>query len=215
MVNILLEAVERTDYRAILDHLHEASASDVATLAESLSEFGLAQLAIIADQARGRMAMLDRLEALCRDPATLEKQVHEALEANLWVFGLEYSFFSSNRTLKRQVEELLGKHYTGEHGDRRPDLLLTMNYADAYLLIEFKRPSHTLSFADYQQSTGYRNDLAPYAKADMRILVIGGSKGPDVRDESNWERNTELLVYDQLIARARNQLEWLLEALSR
>ena len=131
MVNILLEAVERTDYRAILDHLHEASASDVATLAESLSEFGLAQLAIIADQARGRMAMLDRLEALCRDPATLEKQVHEALEANLWVFGLEYSFFSSNRTLKRQVEELLGKHYTGEHGHRRPDLLLTMNYADA------------------------------------------------------------------------------------
>lgn len=215
MVSVLLDAVERTDYRAILEHLHEASASDVATLAESLSDFGLAELAIIAEQARGRMAMLDRLEALCRDPATLEKQVHEALEANPWVFGLEYFFFSSNKTLKRQVEDLLGTHYTGERGDRRPDLLLTMNYADSYLLIEFKRPSHTLTYNDYQQATGYRNDLGPYVRADMRILVIGGNKGADVRDQGNWERNTELIVYDELIARARNQLEWLLRELNR
>jgi hypothetical protein len=36
-----------------------------------------------------------------------------------------------------------------------------------------------------------------------------------VRDKTNWEPNTELLVYDQLIARARNQLEWLLKELSQ
>jgi hypothetical protein len=215
MVAVLLEALERTDYRAIIEHLHEASAPDIATLAESLCDFGLAELAMIAEQAHGRRAMLDRLETLCRDPATLEKQIHEALEANLWVFGLEYSFFSSNKTLKRQVEDLLGKQYTGERGDRRPDLLLTMNFANAYLLIEFKRPSHTLTFHDYQQSTGYRNDLGPYVQADMRIVVIGGGKGPDVRDKTNWEPNTELLVYEQLIARARNQLEWLLKELSQ
>lgn len=113
------------------------------------------------------------------------------------------------------MEEQLDKRYTGERANRRPDLLLTMNYATAYLLIEFKRPSHTLTFDDYQQSTRYRNDLAPYVRADMRILVIGGGKGPDVRDKTNWEPNTELLVYDQLIARARNQLEWLLKELSQ
>jgi len=88
MVSVLLEAVERTEYRTILDHLHEARPSDVATLADSLSDFGLAELALIAEQALGRMAMLDRLEALCRDRATLEKQVHQAVEAKLWVFGL-------------------------------------------------------------------------------------------------------------------------------
>lgn len=214
MVSVLLEAVERTDYRAVFDHLHEARPSDVATLAESLSDFGLAELAIIAEQARSRMAMLDQLEALCRDRATLEKQVHEALEANLWVFGLEYSFFSSNKTLKRQVEEQLDKRYTGNRADRRPDLLLTANYADAYLLIEFKRPTHTLTYEDYQQATRYRNDLGPYVHADIRILVIGGDKGAAVRNERTLEPDTELLVYDQVIARARNQLQWLLKELT-
>jgi hypothetical protein len=153
MVSVLLNALERTDYRAILDHLYETRPSDVARLAESLSDFGLAELAIIADQARGRMAMLDRLEALCRDPATLERQVHEALEANLWVFGLNYSFFSSNKTLKRQVADLLDKRYTGKRPEQRPDLLLTANYTNSYLLIEVKGPSHTLTYDDYQQAT--------------------------------------------------------------
>jgi len=213
MVSVLLEALERTDYRAILDHLHQTQPSDIAKLAESLSEFGLAELAVIAEQAYTRMQMLDRLEALCRDPNALEKQVHEALESNLWVFGLDYSFFSSNKTLKRQIQDLLGKHYTGDRADRRPDLLLTLNYANAFLLIEFKRPGHILAFVDYQQATAYRNDLGPYVDADMRIIIVGGAKGADVGDQRNWEKNTELLVYDQLIVRARNQLDWLLKEL--
>ena len=50
-------------------------------------------------------------------------------------------------------------------------------------------------------------------QADMRILVIGGAKGAEVRDRANFEPNTELPVYDQLIA--RTQLEWLLEELGR
>ncbi|WP_281269186.1 ATP-binding protein [Thiocapsa rosea] len=213
MVSVLLEAVERTDYRAILEHLHETRSSDIARLAESLSEFGLAELAVIAEQTSTRLQMLDRLEALCRDPNALEKQVHEALESNLWVFGLNYAFFSSNKTLKRQIKDLLGKQYTGDRADRRPDLLLTLNYDNAFLLIEFKRPGHALTFADYQQATAYRNDLKPYVNADMRIIIIGGSKGASVGDQRDWERNTEMLVYDQLIAHARNQLYWLLKEL--
>ena len=47
----------------------------------------------------------------------------------------------------------------------------------------------------------------------MRIIVVGGSKGADVGDQRNWEKNTEMLVYDKLIVRARNQLDWLLKEL--
>lgn len=213
MVSVLLEALERSDYRAILDHLYESKSSDIAKLAEALSDFGLAELAIVADQARSRMKMLDHLETLCHDRATLEKQVHEALEANLWVFGLEYSFFSSDKTLKRQVEELLDKRYSGEHADARPDLLMTSNFSNNFLLIEFKRPSHKLRYADYTQATGYRNDLGPYVDAQIRIIVVAGDKSAEVRNPPSLEPHTELLVYDQLIGRARKQLEWLLKEL--
>lgn len=61
--------------------------------------------------------------------------------------------------------------------------------------------------------TAYRNDLARYVNAEMKIIVVGGSMGPDVRERRNWEQNTEMMVYEQLIGRAKNQLDWLLKEL--
>ncbi|MCO1451130.1 DUF4263 domain-containing protein [Burkholderia multivorans] len=101
-------------------------------------------MAFLVQQATARQVFLDQLDGLARDAATTEAVLHKALERNLWVFGAEYSLFSSNSTLRRQVEDVLGKTYTGDKADKRPDLLLNENLGGQYLLIEFKRPSHAL-----------------------------------------------------------------------
>jgi len=213
IISVLLDALERTDYRCVLDYIHEASRADVAKLAEVLAEFGLVELAIIGQQANTRLAFLEQLEHLCADPATNERTIHEALERNLWVFGLNYSFFSSNMTLKRQVESFLGKKFSGKRENRRPDLLLAANYENKYLLLEFKRPAHSLTYADYQQATTYRNDFVPFTDAEIMVMVIGGSKGTDLPPERNREKNTEFFVFSEIIARARTQLNWLIRDL--
>lgn len=213
IVSVLLDALERTDYRAVLDYIHEAEHSDIAKIAEVLSEFGLAELAIVGEQAKGRLEFLDRLESLCKNEDTDESVVHSALEKSLWVFGIKYSVFSSNKTLKRQIEEYLGKKYTGNRSKKRPDLLLSVNYENEYLLIEFKRPSHILRYKDYQQATAYRNDFVPYTDADMRIILIGGKRGDDLPPHYNKEPNSEVLIFNEVISSARNQLNWLLTEL--
>ena len=71
-VFVLLEAIERTDYGAVLEHLAEASKTDVAAIAEALDQFALAEMAHLVEQAHARQSFLDRLEALARDPGTLE-----------------------------------------------------------------------------------------------------------------------------------------------
>lgn len=213
IVNVLLDALERTDYRTILEYINEASHSDIAKLAEVLDQFGLIELAIIGEQANSRLKFLEEFEYLCRDSSTEEKQIHNLLAKNLWVFGLEYSFFSSNTTLKRQVEDLLGKKYSGERANKRPDLLLNMNADNKYLLIEFKRPNHSLAYTDYQQATGYRNDFVPFTDNEIKVLVIGGRKGNDLLNLKNREPNTDILTFSEMISKARNQLNWLLKQL--
>jgi len=210
IVSVLLDALERTDYRAVLDYIHEAAHSDIEKLAEALAEFGMAELAIIGEQAKGRLEFLDRFEELCRKKETEESQVHGALENNLWVFGVEYSVFSSNKTLKRQVEEYLKKRYTGNREKKRPDLILNVNHAKQYLLVEFKRPSHGLNFKDYQQATTYRNDFVPYTDEKIKVMLIGGKRGQDLPPAQNREPNTRIMIFDEIIGNARNQLNWLL-----
>lgn len=213
IVNVLLDALERTDYRTILDYIHKAERSDIAKLAEVLTEFGLAELAILGEQVKGRLEFLNHFEKLCQEGATKESLVHQALAKNLWIFGSEYSVFSSNQTLRRQVEDYLSKKYVGRKADKRPDLMLSANYDGKHLLIEFKRPKHSLNYEDYQQATGYRNEFKPYIGTEISVLLLGGKRGTDLPDLRNIEPNTFIMVFDEVISRSRNQLNWMLKEL--
>lgn len=207
VVNVLLEAMESSDYRILLEHIAEATPGDVAGIAECLDEFGLAEMAFLVQQAEARRIFLDQLDVLVRDAATTEAVLHKALERNLWVFGAEYSLFSSNITLRRQVEDILGKNYTGENADKRPDLLLNENLSGLYLLIEFKRPNHALSHRDYVQAIGYRHELSKYVNAPIQVLVVGGSRSSDFPLD-NREPQVEVRLFSQIISTARKQIDW-------
>lgn len=209
IVNVLLEAMERSDYRILLEHIADATSGDVAGIAEQLDKFGLAEMAFLVQQAEARQVFLDHLEELVRDAATTEAILHKALERNLWVFGPEYSLFSSNSTLRRQVEDILGKEYTGDKADKRPDLLLNENLSGKYLLIEFKRPGHALNHGDYVQAIGYRHELAKYVGSAVQVLLVGGGRTADFPIE-NREPDVEARIFGQIISTARRQIEWLL-----
>lgn len=211
VVNVLLEAMERSDYRILLEHIDAATPGDVAGIADRLNDFGLAEMATLVQQAAARHAFLGQLDVLARDAMTNEAMMHKALERNLWVFGPEYSLFSSNITLRRQVKDLLGKAYTGEKADKRPDLLLNENLSGEYLLIEFKRPGHALNHNDYLQAVAYRHELGKYISASIQVLVIGGSRSPDfpTRDK---EPHVDVRLFSQVISTARRQIDWLLRA---
>ena len=161
------------------------------------------------------MRYLDHLDALAANPATVEKDIHKAIEKSLWVLGERYALMASNTTLKRVVAEYCEKTYTGKRAAKRPDLLLAIDASDRYLLIEFKRPSHVVTREDEAQARVYRDELSPYVPSKaIDIVVIGGGRdksmdsrydGPDVRT----------LSYSDVIGGARHKLEWLIKTLGQ
>lgn len=213
VVNVLLNAIELNDYRVVLEHINDAKRSEVSRFSEALEEFGMTELAMVAEQARSRLRFLDYLEGMCGRKETLEAHVHKAIEKNLWIFGAEYSLFSSNETLRRQVEVYLNSKYVGDRADRRPDLFLTENINGERLLIEFKRPNHSLRFEDYQQATAYRNDFHQNGiDKQINVILIGGKLGNDLSIQERREPNVKIMAFSDLISSARRQCQWLLEA---
>jgi Histidine kinase-, DNA gyrase B-, and HSP90-like ATPase len=213
IVNVILDALEQSDYRILLEHIAGSKPRDISAIADGLSDFGLADMASLVEQARARVSFLDQLEKLRLEPSTSEAMMHRALENNLWVFGPEYSLFSSNTTLRRQIKDQLDKRYVGPNADHRPDLLLNENLSGEYLLIEFKKPNHPLNHADYVQALSYRNDLRRSITQRIRVLVVGGARSPDF-PSVNREPDVDAVLFDQLISTARRQLQWLLRDLS-
>jgi len=207
IVFVVLEALECSDYRTVVEHLADAKPGDVASIAESLNSFGMADIAFLVGQAMARSTFLDHLERLTGDASTVEATMHTAMEHSLWMLGPEYSLFSSNQTLKRQIEDYLGTAYRGKKATKRPDLLLNENLNGELLLIEFKRPSHALNRADYQQATDYRHELHSYVTKPIRVIVIGGRRSHDF-PEQNLEPNVSSMLFGDVISTARRQIEW-------
>ncbi len=214
IVFLLLEALERTDYRLLLEHIADTPSHDIAALADTLNDFTLVEMAVLGEQVKARKSFLDNLERLSSDPKTLEMNVHKALQNALWVFGAEYSLFSSNTTLQKQVEDYLQLKYKSQMSDRRPDLLLNEDLYGNYLLIEFKRPSHSLDHQDYLQAISYRHDFSKYTEKPIRIALIGGKRSADFPVESKREPEIRALLFNEMISTARRQLDWLLAQLA-
>jgi len=76
--------------------------------------------------------------------------------------------------------------------------MLSVNYSNEYLLVEFKRPSHSLKHIDYQQVTGYRNDFVPFTSSEIKVLLIGGKRSSDLPPSFNNEPNTSIIFLMKL-----------------
>lgn len=215
IADVALDAMEHDAYWAVLDHIKAASKGDVGSFAESLEQFGLLELAIIARQASRRRQFLDYFDALVQNPSTREIEAHKALEANLWLLGRKYSLMSSNSTLRSIISTYCESSFKGGRAAKRPDLLLSQDYGDAYLLIEFKRPSHDISRDDIAQAEKYRDDLSPRlsSNARMEIMMIGRGRAPTL-NPAQLLNTVQIHSYASIISAARTELDWLVDSLS-
>lgn len=212
---VVLDAMERDEYWQVLWNLDEARHGDVANFAEALEQFGLVELALMGERAHARLRYLDELDALTANRATLEAQMHKAMENSLWVLGGPYHLMSSNVTLARIVEEYGLKKFKGKKAATRPDLLLSTDPGDRYLLIEFKRPKHPISREDEAQAQTYADELrASLPAKPFDIVVIGGGR-ISASDPKNDPPNMRVWSYSDLISRARHEVQWLLSTASR
>jgi hypothetical protein len=211
IVSVMLDGLEKDEYWFVLKRIDEAKDADVETFAGALAAFGLLEISIMAEQSARRMRFLDDVDELIANPKTLESTMHKALEKNLWVLGVKYSLMSSNQTLARIVEENIGKKFTGARANKRPDLFLAQNIYGQHLLVEFKRPNHTITRDDENQAEKYRDDLSAHFK-DIDIIVLGSKRDAKIATAYN-SRSIQLISYADMISQARTELSALVQQL--
>ncbi len=211
VASVILDAFEKDEYWLVLKQIDESKGGDVETFASALEVFGLLDMALMANQAKSRLKVLDHLDNLVRNPATLEKNVHSVIERNLWVLGYDHSLISSNKTLARTIEEYTSMKFTGDRASKRPDLFLAQNLRGGFFIVEFKRPSKPIDRADQTQAQEYRDDLEKKF-GDIQILLLGKERDVSAAAK-NDPPNLEVFGYEALISTARTQLDWLLNEL--
>ena len=122
IADVTLDAIEHDAYWAVFESINDSSRGDMESFAAALDQFGLVELSTIGTQASRRLQFLDSLEQLAQDPRTLEKDVHKAVERNLWILGRSYATMASNVSLRHVIATYCNEEFTGERAAKRPDL---------------------------------------------------------------------------------------------
>lgn len=220
IVSIILEAIEKDYYYEVLHHIGQAKDQTIEQFAEALLEFGLMDISLIAKQANFRRKFLDYIDELADNDDTSEEQMHIAFEKNLWLLGSSYSLYStitSNKTLKTTFKTLGVNAHTDDRSNKRADLLMCQSFDRKYLLIEFKRPSHTITRDDENQAEKYRDDLSEkLGNSHIEIWLVGGKVNSKISNNIyNKTENIKLLTFKNIIHQARHQIDWLLNELNQ
>ncbi len=212
VISVALSALELTEYYTVVKAVDEASRQDVMTFAAALDDFGLRDMAMMADQAHHRLRILDQLTTLLANDQTLEAEMHRALEHNLWVLGAGYALIASNTTLRTTLERWSEKAFAGPRANKRPDLLLAGGLDERHVLIEFKRPSRDITRDDENQAVKYRDDLR-HQFPNIEILMIGAGYAAGV-DTGSHPPDLKVRSYAAMVSTARSELTWLLSQLT-
>ncbi|MBV9559727.1 MAG: hypothetical protein JOY90_04585 [Bradyrhizobium sp.] len=117
--------------------------------------------------------------------------------------------------MKSVIATYCDSEFTGPRASKRPDLLLSQDYGDSYLLIEFKRPSHSITRDDIAQAEKYRDDLSPRlsSTSKMEIVLIGKGRSPAL-DANRLHDTIVIQSYASIISSARTELDWLIASLA-
>src|SRR5690606_19979447 len=126
-------------------------------LGDLMESLTLGQISAVATEVQRRVGLLETFSERARDEKTYEisgaGSIHRLLEQAMWIVDERYWLMHSNRQLRTVVGDELAKK-DKRFEKRRPDFVCGA-VDKKLIIIEIKRPSHTLDVDDLNQLEQY------------------------------------------------------------
>jgi hypothetical protein len=211
---LVIRASENADFYAVLEELQKTETNDITTLAKVLKHWGFGEIARLTTLIQNRLRIVQKFSEIVHDNASLELQdLHKMIEYNLWLLDEKYNLFTSNKSIKKILNDLIENNSIDKDLNKRPDMILKRD-RDDFIIVEFKRPSHIINYDDVTQTLTYRDLLLkhhfPNAR-DIDIFIVGREFEQGVL--RNYPKNNSQKIYlmtlDEIIQNTHDRLKWL------
>lgn len=190
--------------KSLFEKLKGEDKISLATFGELLKEWNLKQITDVTKEVKRRLAELDLFIQKNEDEKTYEirgdDSIHRILERSMWLIDEKYWIIQSNRQLRTFIGNELAKE-DKKFEKNRPDFACG-TYDNTIVIIEIKRPSHTLFPEDLDQLVSYLMLAKKYLgskKYSFKAMLIGNSKSTDLEAKMDWTRGIDLLTYNDLV----------------
>lgn len=178
----------------------ERALEDLSLLLEGWS---LHVITNVAQQVRARIETISLFEEQVQNPNTYEilgdNSIHRILERSMWMIDERYWLMQSNKTLRHFIGNEMQKRDIEKYGQKRPDFVC--GTVDSKLIIlELKRPSHSLKVEDLNQLETYSVVAEDYLKfSSFEGYLIGARKDAELERYLKRRKGMRVLFYSDII----------------
>ncbi len=182
-----------------------------------LQGWSLQVVTSIASQVKSRLDTLALFERQVQDDRTFElsgdNSIHRILERAMWMIDERYWILTSNATLRTLIGEEMSKRDVKRYGRRRPDFVCG-TVGNKLIILELKRPSHTLDVDDLNQLETYVA-VAEEHKSFGRVeaYLVGTKRSDELVRRMKYRSNAfKLLMYSDIIDNTRKRYQEFLQS---
>jgi ribosomal protein L40E len=175
----------RRAIRKIVAQLPQQGEEAIRELSSLMESLTLAQIATVTIEVQRRLGLLDLFRERALDDRTYEilgdGSIHRLLEKAMWIVDERYWLLHSNQSLRKIVGDQLAKE-DKQFEKKRPDFVCG-TVDKKLILIELKRPSHTLGVTDLNQLERYAVLCDQYSDDhnSFEAILVGSKQSDDLR----------------------------------
>jgi hypothetical protein len=171
----------------------------------------------VAQQVRSRLETIKLFEQQIQDPRTFEirsdHSIHRILERAMWLVDEHYWLLHSNTSLRVSIGEEMATRDRKIYGDMRPDFVCG-TVGDRLIILELKRPAHTLTVDDLNQLETYMTVAEKYfTTRSGRGYLVGAKTDDELRRRLKYRSGFEVLHYADIIDATKKRYHEYLKAL--
>jgi hypothetical protein len=208
----------RQAFLAVVKKLPKQKKRALEELEQLLESWSLHQITSVAQQVKNRLETIELFKKQVLDERTYEirgyKSIHRILEKAMWLIDERYWLLQSNSTLRTLIGDELSKIDKKRFGKKRPDFVCG-TVGDKLIIIEIKRPSHTLKIEDLNQLETYLTIAEQHLSyRSYEAYLVGNKKDSDLlRRLKHRSSNFKILTYSDLVGYTETRYRKYLENL--
>jgi hypothetical protein len=218
LIEWILRYYESAILRELMRAIIAAEVTDAEKLGKLVEEWGLKQVSSVVEIIKTQIDIIEKLQELMASETAKEIEVHKLVESNLWLVKEGLELWSSDKPLRKILEDDFDKLYADKQ-DTRPDLICrSRSDGNEAVILEFKRPKVTVVMDHVTQALGYEALIKKHRpNISFETYVIGRQYDPSVLAARSKLEGAGLYLWSlsEILQLARMRFEKILEILGR
>ncbi|NQV89238.1 MAG: hypothetical protein HQ488_02860 [Parcubacteria group bacterium] len=190
--------------KSLIKKLPKQGKRAIEDLENILSQWNLKQVNAVTLEVKHRIDTLDIFENAILNDKTYEIRgdgsIHRILEKAMWIVDERYWLMHSNQALLTIVGDTLEKDR--KHKKKRPDFVCG-SIGEKVIIIEIKRPSHTLKVEDLNQLETYLAIIESHTGGSVNkfeAYLVGKKIDPELRKRMKYRASQfKIKTYTDLL----------------